>query len=380
MSNRGESKPSGTGGQIAKATVFYVQPLIARYRMEVVSSLSETFNVKVFANTRDVELLGFSSERPACNEFIETPISKIFKNRISVQAKVLGRIIRERPAAVLMFADVNYLSLWLALLAGRLLGVPIVIHGQGLYRYQKPGLARSLCYRAAIALSAKYVCYAEASKRSLEKIGCQTLKLTTAANSLSIGKTIDPEMKAGTESGILFIGRLRDGSNIECLIEAIETVRNDGHAVTLHVIGGGEHLGRLRQTYADRPHIVWHGAIFDDGDIAKVSMQCRIGCYPGAAGLSVVHMFGLSLPPLVHDQLAMHMGPEPEYVEHLETGFLYSKDGGGGALSTALIQIWRMPPEALYEIAKRAFARYQHLNAPPLGRRLAHIVNQVIAQ
>ncbi|MBN3788774.1 glycosyltransferase family 4 protein [Burkholderia sp. Ac-20353] len=382
MSNRDKSTPSGANGQAAsafksKASVFYVQPLIARYRLEVVSSLGEIFDVKIFANTRGIESLGFSRERPACSEFIETPISRIFGNRVSMQEKVCGRIIRERPAAVLMFADVTYFSLWLTLLAGRILRVPILIHGQGLYRYQKPGLARALCYRVATALSAKYICYTEASKRSLEKIGCAPSKLAVASNSLSIAKVIRPEMKTGTESGVLFIGRLRDGSNIESLIEAVEAVRREGDAITLHVVGGGEHLERLKQAYATRSHIIWHGPIFDDEDIAMVSRKCRIGCYPGAAGLSVVHMFGLSLPPLVHDQLSKHMGPEPEYVEHLKTGFLYSQSGGADALSATLKYIWSLSPEELREIASRAFIKYQHLNAPSLGRRLAHIVDQV---
>ncbi|WP_321811971.1 glycosyltransferase [Burkholderia sp. BCC1985] len=362
----------------SKGVIFYVQPLIAKYRIEVISSLGEIFSVKIFANTFGIESRGFSRERPICSEFVETPISRIFGNRISMQAKVFGRIVRERPVAVLMFADVTYFSMWLALLAGRMLRVPIVIHGQGLYRYQKPGLARVLCYRIATALSAKYVCYTDASKRSLERIGCASSKLTVASNSLSISKTIHPETKTGTESGVLFIGRLRDGSNIESLIEAVEVVRRDGDAITLHVVGGGEHLERLKQAYASSCHIIWYGPIFDDDDIASVSRKCRIGCYPGAAGLSVVHMFGLSLPPLVHDRLPKHMGPEPEYVEHLKTGFLYSWDGGADALSDTLKYVWSLQPEELREIASHAFLKYQHLNTPSLGTRLAHIVDQVI--
>lgn len=380
MSEKSKSKPSGAGLHEVKSTIFYVQPLIARYRMEVVSSLSDAFDVKIFASTRGIELLGFSRELPKCSEFVEAPILKFLENRISIQAKVLGRIVRERPAAVFMFADVTYLSLWLALLIGRLINVPIIIHGQGLYRYREPGFVRALCYRTAVSLSAKYVCYTETSKRSLEMIGCHLSKLTTASNSLEIGETIKPAVKTGAESGVLFIGRLRDGSNIECLIDAVDSTRNEGYAVTLHIVGGGEHLERLRQTYADRPYIVWYGALFDDAEIAKISTQCRIGCYPGAAGLSVVHMFGLSLPPLVHDDLPMHMGPEPEYVRHLETGFLYSRVGGSTALAAALLQVWRLPPQTLHDIARRAFMKYQQLNTPTLGRRLVSIIHQGIGR
>jgi len=42
---------------------------------------------------------------------------------------------------------------------------------------------------------------------------------------------------------------------------------------------------------------VWYRARFDDEAIAAISLRCRVGCYPGSAGLSVVHLFALSLPP-----------------------------------------------------------------------------------
>jgi glycosyltransferase involved in cell wall biosynthesis len=359
-------------------TVFYVQPLIARYRVEVLEALSRVFKVKLFASSDGVEQRGFSRERPVCEEFIEASISRLFAGRINMQARVVGRIVRDRPAAVLIFADVTYLSLWLALIAGRTLGVPIVIHGQGLYRHPKAGPARTLCYRTAVALSARYICYSEASKRSLERIGCTGSKLVVANNSLRVAQTVDPAEKTGAEEGVLFLGRLRDGSNVESLIEAVEQVRYQGYQIVLHLVGDGEHRDRLQRTYSDRAHLIWHGGVFDDREIAAISRACRIGCYPGAAGLSVVHMFGLSLPPLIHDQLSLHMGPEPEYVESGLTGFLYPQEGGVGALAAMLKHVWELPPEAIRSTAAAAFSKYQRLNSPTLGQRMAEIVDGVI--
>ncbi|SDH45464.1 glycosyltransferase family 4 protein [Paraburkholderia phenazinium] len=364
----------------AKLTVFYVQPLVTRYRVEVIDTLSRLFKVKVFANSSGIESRGFSREAPSCDEFVETGITHVFTCRIKLQARVFGEIVRVRPAAVLIFADMSYLSLWLALLAGRALGVPVVIHGQGLYRHAKPRLARTVCYRAAVALSTRYVCYSEASRLSLERIGCPRAKLIVADNSLCVTRTVKPEEKTGNEQGVLFLGRLRDGSSVECLIEAVEQLHRHGHEIVLHLVGDGEHRGRLQRTYANSPYLIWHGAIFDDEEIAAISRRCRIGCYPGDAGLSVVHMFGLSLPPLVHDQLELHMGPEPEYVEHGANGFLYHRESGAGTLAATLEQIWVLPPESIREVSARAFSKYQQLNSPSLGQRLAAIVDSAIQQ
>ncbi len=357
-----------------KQTVFYVQPLIAHYRVEVVESLNRLFKVKLFASSVGVESSGFSRENPACEEFVETRIGHMLSSRINIQSKVVWRIVRERPAAVLIFANVRYLSLWLALIVGRAMGIPVLIHGQGLYRHEEVGFARTICYRIAVALANRYVCYTEASKRSLEEIGCPRDKLVVADNSLTVRQTVQPSEKTGSETGVLFIGRLRDDSNVDTLIEAIGRLNAEGYDIKLHLVGGGEHGERLKSLYGNRDYVVWYGAVFDDSKIASISLQCRIGCYPGAAGLSVVHMFGLSLPPLIHNRLPMHMGPEPGYVENGRTGFYFARDGGVEALVTSLRRIWTGPPEKMRATAAAAYSKYQQLNSPTLGRRLAEIV------
>jgi glycosyltransferase involved in cell wall biosynthesis len=362
-------------------TVFYVQPLIARYRVEVVESLNRQFNVKVFACSEGVEASGFSREMPHCEEFVETRIERLLSRRIQMQSHVLARILRERPDAVLIFADVRYVSLWLALVAGRLIGVPVLIHGQGLYRHKRAGLMRSACYRLAVALAKRYVCYTDASRLSLERIGCPRAKLVVANNSLTVSTTVEPHAKSGAEDGVLFIGRLREGSQLERLIDSVGTLRDEGHRITLHVVGGGEEGERLRREYGERDYVVWYGAVFDDSEIAAISRHCRVGCYPGAAGLSIVHMFALSLPPVVHDRLPLHRGPEPGYVEHGRTGFVFARDGGTGdtcGLAATLRQAWAMPPDAMRATAAAAHAMYHALNSPTLGNRLAEIIDAAV--
>jgi len=361
-----------------RPTVFYVQPLIARYRVEVVESLNRLFNVKVFARSEGVEASGFSRETPHCEEFVETRIGRLVSRRIQMQSHVLKRMVLERPDAVLIFADVRYASLWLALIAGRVIGVPVLIHGQGLYRHKPAGLRRAICYRLAVALAKRYVCYTEASRSSLERIGCPRAKLVVANNSLTVSHTVEPADKSGAEDGVLFIGRLREGSQLERLIDAVGQLRADGLGITLHVVGGGEQGERLRREYGDRDYVVWYGAVFDDGEIAAISRRCRVGCYPGAAGLSIVHMFALSLPPVVHDRLALHMGPEPGYVEHGRSGFVFASDGGTDALAATLRQIWALPPDAMRATAATAYTAYRDLNSPTLGHRLAEIVDSAV--
>lgn len=358
--------------------VFYVQPLIARYRMEVVESLCRLFNVKVFACSQGVEASGFSRERPHCDAFVETRIASLASQRLSMQSHVLRHMLRERPDAVLIFADVRYLSLWLALAAGRVMRVPVLIHGQGLYRHDRAGWARTLGYRMAVALAVRYVCYTEASRRSLEAVGCPAAKLVVANNSLTVTCAVDPATKTGGENGVLFIGRLREEAQIERLIDAIDLLRGEGSDIVLHVIGDGEHGARLKRVYRGRGDVIFYGAVFDDDEIAAIGARCRVGCYPGSAGLSVVHMFALSLPPVVHDRLPQHMGPEPGYVEDGSTGFTFAREGGAAALAATLRVVWAMPPQAMRATAAAAHEVYRRLNSPTLGHQLAQIVEAAL--
>src|SRR5215469_1245450 len=76
---------SESGARLKRPVVFYVQPLIARYRIEVIESLNRLFSVKVFACSAGVEASGFSRERPDCDEFVETHIAGLPSRRVRMQ-------------------------------------------------------------------------------------------------------------------------------------------------------------------------------------------------------------------------------------------------------------------------------------------------------
>ncbi len=92
--------PREKDGQSRSKTIFYVQPLIARYRVEVIETLNRMFVLKVFASAGDLSVRGFSHESPVCEEFIDTKITAALPARIKIQSMVLKRMIKERPVAV----------------------------------------------------------------------------------------------------------------------------------------------------------------------------------------------------------------------------------------------------------------------------------------
>ena len=54
----------------------------------------------------------------------------------------------------------------------------------------------------------------------------------------------------------------------------------------------------------------FYGSIYDPDQISKISLKCMVGCYPGNFNY-IVHLMSPSLPPITHDDLPAHQGPNP---------------------------------------------------------------------
>ncbi|AUG54543.1 glycosyltransferase [Thalassospira marina] len=350
----------------------YIQSFITLYREPVILALAKKFRLTIMADLNPEDSLGYNTrgELPA-HKYINSKRLSICNHRLLFQPHVDLMSLREIDG-ILIDANIRLVSLWLLLFRCRLSGVKLYLHGQGAYRVLYPRLIHRILFKTLVNLSTTYICYNDAARKTLIDIGCSKQKLAVANNSLNLKSIVVPKEKTGTETGILFIGRLRERCRLEILLNAISDLRSNGQEITAHVIGTGELESFYRKKYSNKNWIIWHGNIFEDSKIAEISRQCRVGCYPGDAGLSIVHYFGLSLPPIVHDQMHRHMGPEPHYIQEGINGFLFSP----GNLSEKLKEIWLMPTHKIHEISTSAQKSYWNLNTPPLGEKILEIINR----
>jgi hypothetical protein len=142
----------------------------------------------------------------------------------------------------------------------------------------------------------------------------------------------------------------------------------------LHVIGDGEEGEALRTKAHDCPWVVFHGGVYDPEQIRKISLECFAGCYPGNAGLSVVHMMSLSLPVITHNDLQAH-GPEPSFIRDGVSGLLYDHADPEPSLYQALRSL-ASDPAKVAEMRQNAFADYQSLAHPSLAERIWAIISE----
>jgi glycosyltransferase involved in cell wall biosynthesis len=120
--------------------------------------------------------------------------------------------------------------------------------------------------------------------------------------------------------------------------------------------------------------ITFYGAIYDNEKISDISRKCILACYPGDAGLSVLHYMSLSLPVVVHGDLRKHMGPEVSYVENDINGIFFERYNQK-SLEENLKKILN-DKDKLLEMQKNAFERYKLIVDPSLSERLLKIIEE----
>jgi glycosyltransferase involved in cell wall biosynthesis len=370
---------TASGVRSTALRVAIVQPNLTQYRMPVFLELSRHCRVDLLFSPAKSEL-GFGEvKRPqtANVRFFEVTTVKPFGEKFGMmQLGIAKYLFRERPEAVIIFANPRYFSFWTTLLLGRLLGIKVFAHGHGLYKWERINFFYRLMVKVMLRLVTSYIAYAPYVRRSFVMHGFSIDKVSVAPNSLQLSATVRPEEKSGRERGILFVGRLRKDSNLELLLEAVARLRQEsGLPLTIEIAGSGECATQLHRQYGAEPWIHWYGEVYDPERIREISLQCFAGCYPGDAGLSVLHMMALSLPVVTHNQLARHKGPEPSFIEDGVSGILYDRTSSQESLLKALRSL-AADASRRCEMQRAAFARYRELVDPSLATHLWGIIGK----
>ncbi|MEY8216599.1 MAG: glycosyltransferase [Colwellia sp.] len=349
-----------------------IQPYLTKYRVPIFKELNEYYDVSVVASV-DGSFGNISKEELTVLKFRHLKERRFLSGRFIWQAGVLSALFKVRPKVVFMSANPRYLSLWLSLVVAKLFGMKVLLHGQGLYNKASPSIIHKIQYVLFSFFCEKYICYTDSCKESLSRTKIRN-KAVVADNSIDNKYPVEKITKY--ESGILFIGRLRDGCKLNLLIKATNQLVYEGFPITLHIVGGGGELLKMQKKWVDYSHIKFYGEVYDSKKISEISKLCFTGCYPGDAGLSVLHYMSLSLPPIVHSSMDKHMGPEPSYINNGDNGLLFEKDSLRSL--TDIIESLMGNNKALNDMQSSAFKTYQRITTPSLGLRIKKIVENVV--
>lgn len=354
-----------------------VQPLVATYRAPLFTGLTQFFDDIVILAAPAGKGSGFGQVRLDGCEQIETPRTNLFGARMYIQRGVLRTLWRRRPTVLFVAADFRALHFWSLLLLAPMLGTPVFAHGQGVYN--KFGRRTFPIYRHVMNWVVKrtesYVCYTSSVRDQMISCGMPAHKLSVMENTVFNEYPVPPEQKKSKPGRLLFVGRLRKAVRLDLLFLAMELLRSRGLVVHLDVIGDGIERAEFEKLAESKSlSVQFHGAIHDDRIIRDISQLCQIGIYPGDAGLSMVHYMSLSLVPVVHDTMELHMGPEPAYIHDGHNGVLFRRNDPE-SLARALEWLITDPTRS-FKIAEQAYNTWVGLSRQTMAEILAAIIER----
>jgi len=357
--------------------IVIIQPILTSYRKKLFDELTDSFNKVDIYSIQNVGN-GFKSDIEGKFKTIHTQVIGS-RTKVYYQKGIILAILKNKPTAIFVTADFRAVHYFLILLVAKILKIPIFSHGQGLYNKPNPSLIHRLLFNYTIGLSSSYVCYTDSVYRSLISIGINRAKLSVMDNTIVNEFPLKPSDKSTITDRLLYIGRLRESSNLELLFEALKILKSKSHNVGLDIIGDGiqrSMLEDLSQTL--NLDICFHGAIYDDEKITELSQNSTIGVYPGDAGLSLVHYMSLSLVPIVHDNLTKHMGPEPSYIKHGINGLTFERNDAKSLAKT--IETLLGNESMIKKLSRSAFDTYMSLSKPTMAEKLIEIMKPYLKE
>lgn len=254
------------------------------------------------------------------------------------QPRALAFLWRERPDVVIALGSPYSLTAWALLMAGRLLGIPVLLWGHGLLADEtgpKWWLRRAL-YR----LASGQLLYGERARKLLQRKGFEERTLHVVYNSLDfdsqaeVGEQLTESRLTGfrndmgvvqNEGLVVFVGRLLPLKRLDMLVRAVGILARRGRRVHAALVGAGSERASLERLSAslgvsDLVHFL--GESYDEEFLGLVIGASDLAVIPSYAGLGVVHALAFGTPVLLNDRVEEH-GPEGEAVIEGETGFFY---------------------------------------------------------
>ncbi|WP_133468580.1 glycosyltransferase [Paraglaciecola marina] len=356
-----------------KKRLMLIQPVLTDYRIYFFNKFTENYSVKLFSDIAEASTGHDVYQKLKC-EHVKTPRTIIRSLNVYFQRGLIQGFFKFKPNYIFITAHPKNITFWLLLLVAYFTKTKVFIHGQGFYNKRNPSKLLKLVYKIMFFFCDKYVCYTKSTKASLAQLPEWCLsKCMVAENSIFNQFDIPPDDKDYLQNGILYIGRIRDNCNLNLLAEAVVRINENNEnneKIFLHIIGAGEYEESLKSNFSRFDYIKFHGKIFEQEVVANLSKTCFLGCYPGQAGLSVVHYMSLSLPSLVHSDLTVHMGPEPSYIVNGFNGVTFD-DFSLESITESILEIISLKASARYQVmGKNAYKTYLDLINPDYSEKL----------
>lgn len=286
---------------------------------------------------------------------------------------------------VIAWGEVQNISVWIALICGKIFKRHVVIWTHGMYgtegwlkkrlRVWQAGLAkavflygnnaRSILVRNGIPAEHLHVVYNSLDYRKQRELRDSL----TGGELLQFRREIvndgDPNTKV-----LLFVGRLIQARQGEVALSALRILREQGGDYRLLIIGDGpmlESYKLLAQEMELDDRVTFVGQTYSEEALAPYFMSADLCVCPGPIGLLAVHAHAYGLPVCTHDGARTKQKPEFEIVVPGETGCLF-REGDAADLARRVAE-WFVPPRDRRRVARACIDRVEAFYNPDAQAR-----------
>jgi glycosyltransferase involved in cell wall biosynthesis len=336
-----------------KKIISIQQPSFPTYRKPFFEKLNEKINLHLF--------YGFDGVPSDLPDNIDKHFYRLrifnFKYFSVKWHSAQTKAVALKMDAIILSWDVQYLTLWLALLKGFLLNKPLILWGHG-YSKKDSFLKRKIRNLPAHLVKA-IILYDFHTAEALKEIRSLNKKIFVAPNSLDYrmiqeaknywlndhSALLQFQQKYGIDKtfNIVYIGRIYKENHVEILLNGIKEASAVIKELRLIIIGNDNaHASELKSITTDLgifDKIIWTGAIYDENKIAPFMLSSKIFCYPENVGLSLIHAFCYGLPAITNDSYGSH-NPEIWALKNGVNGLTYPKNDFIN-LSKQIIKLYR---------------------------------------
>ncbi len=236
---------------------------------------------------------------------------------------------KRRCDVVVLTGNVQYLSLYPALLRARASRIGAIVWGHGYSKRARSWGAkpRAVMYRLA---TAALFYNQQAARHAVDDWNFPAEKCFVAPNSLDQVPILaarqhwldrpheliefQQQHQLDPAQTILFVSRLHADNGLDQLLKAVNELKDEFPKLRTVLIGSGDpeaqRLRGLAEHLRIKNHLIMPGAIYDESELAPWFLSSRMFCYPQNMGLSLLHAFGYGLPVISSDRRA---GQNPEF-------------------------------------------------------------------
>lgn len=323
--------------------LFLVQVAFPLYRQSLLSELATRVGTLILVNdqsdARNLKQIDSITHIVTSGSVMHRPVVHRWFRGFLWQTNLIRHLASDRPDVAVFQGSVQFVSIWLALLACRVMGIHAFLWSHG--ARGKESHVKMILRMLMTRLSRGILVYGHHAERILVKYKVPEKKIHVVYNSLGplipwpvVSASLQPDAQLRRDLFpenpalpiAVFVGRILENKHLDYVLDCLAMAVRRNKSFNFLCIGAGAVLGTLKdltRVLKIDEFVNFYGETFDADTLSRLIGQATVCVSPGSVGLTAIHAMSCGIPVLTHDHFEIQ-GPEFEAILPGVTGDFYA--------------------------------------------------------